>query len=103
MKLQTIIDFRDRIGDLEDLVNVMEDDFLNVLDDDLWTVGLESKPCFTDDYDVQFVTDVRLTKKYVMRFAEDYGLSLKDFKEVNDGFLYLFEVGEDYMKNISML
>ena len=103
MKFKTILDLKQKIDDLYDLLEELELEFLHLIDDSLWTVDLESKPCFTRDYDVKFITDVRLTKKYVIRFSEDFGLSLKDFQELEDGYMYLFEVEKDIMKNISML
>lgn len=103
LKFRTILDLKYKVDELYGLLEVLELDFLQLIDDDLWTVDLESKPYFTRDYDVKFVTDVRLTKKYVIRFCEDFGLSLKDFKELEEGYMYLFEVEDGVMKNISML
>lgn len=92
MKLRLILEFRDRICGLQVLLDRLEDDFLQLIDDDLWTVDLEAKPVFTDDYEVKFVSDVVLTDKYVRRFCDDFGLRLKVFEELDNGYLYLFEV-----------
>lgn len=104
MKLKTILDLKQEVDNINEIIDVMEDDYLHLLDDDLWTIDLESKPEFTSDYDVLIVTEVKLTKKYVMRFCEDYGLSLKDYTELeNKKYEYLFEMGDDCNKNLSIL
>ena len=103
MKLKTIMDLRTKVDEINEIIEIMELDYLHLLDDDLWTIDLETKPYFTREYDVTFTTEVRLTKKYVIRFCEDYGLSLKDYKETEKGYTYIFEVEKDIMKNISML
>ena len=103
MKLETILQLREELDKLYDLLERMELDYLKLLDDDLWTIDLASKPCFTRDYDVRFTTEVRLTKKYVIRFCEDYGLSLKDYRETDNGYDYLFELEQDILKGVNKL
>lgn len=95
MKLETILKLREEIDKMYELLEVMELDYLQLLDDDLWTIDMASKPCFTRDYDIRFTTEVRLTKKYVIRFCEDYGLCLKDYRETDTGYDYLFELEND--------
>ena len=105
MELQTILELREKINGLYELLEVMELDYLYLLDDDLWTVDLETKPYFTREYDVKMVTDLRLTKKYVIRFCEDYGLNLKSYKETDKGYEYIFEAvkNKEYNKNINLI
>ena len=71
---------------------MLEEDFLDSLDDDLWTIDLGCRPYFTDDFDVEFVSETSLTNKYIARFSEDFGLKLKDYQKTFDGHRYLFTV-----------
>lgn len=103
MKLETILKLREEIDNLYETLEVMELDYLRLLDDDLWTIDLASKPCFTRDYDIRFTTEVRLTKKYVIRFCEDYGLSLKEYRETDNGYDYLFELEKDIISSVNKL
>lgn len=105
MKLSMIMDLKTEIEKLEDIKKTMEDDYLQALDDDLWTIDLETKPYFTEDYDVAVITDTALTRKYLLRFCEDYGLSLKDYKkdDVKKTFNYLFELEKDIEKSLNLL
>lgn len=103
MKLETILELKKKIDELYELLEKIELDFLQLVDDDLWTVGLETKPHFTRDYDVRVVTDLRLTKKYVIRFCEDFGVSLKDYRELDDGYEYIFELENDILEGVNKL
>lgn len=103
MKLGTILDLKNKIDELYDLLDKIELDFLQLVDDDLWTVGLETQPHFTRDYDVRVVTDLRLTKKYVIRFCEDFGVSLKEYRELEEGYEYIFELEKDIIKSVDKL
>lgn len=103
MKLETLINLKTEIDKLYEILEIMELDYLKLLDDDLWTIELASKPCFTRDYDIRFTTEVRLTKKYVIRFCEDYGLSLKEYHETDNGYDYIFELEKDIMSSVNKL
>lgn len=105
MKLENILDLKNQISVLEDLIQVFEDDFLRQIDDDLWTTDLHSSPCFTKEYDIIISTKVKLTKKYLIRFCEDYGLSLKNFedKPEENSYVYIFEKQKDILKSLEIL
>lgn len=103
MKLSTILNLKNEIENLESIMKVMEDDYLQALDDDLWTIDLETKPYFTEDHDIAVITDTELTRKYLLRFCEDYGLSLKDYKKNNKTYEYLFELEKDIEKSLNLL
>ena len=105
LKLEDILNLKSKIRELEDLIPVFERDYLRQLDDDLWTIDLPSEPYFTEDYDVVISTETKLTKKFLVRFCEDYGLSLKSFedKPEENRYVYIFEKQKDILKSLEIL
>lgn len=105
MKLEDILNLKNQVNILEDLVEVFEKDFLRQLDDDLWTIDLPSEPCFTKEYNILISTKTKLTKKYLIRFCEDYGLSLKNFEDnpEKNEYVYIFEKQKDILKSLEIL
>lgn len=103
MKLSTILDLKKEVANIEAIIKELEEDYLQALDDDLWTIDLETKPYFTEDYDVAVTTDTALTRKYLVRFCEDYGLSLKSYEKNDKTFEYVFELEKDIEKSMNLL
>lgn len=103
MRLETLLFLRDKIEELKELQNVLTEDYLTELDNDLWTIDLPYKPELTEEYDIKIVTQTPLTKKYLIRFCEDYGLSLKYFedkgKKINQC-VYIFEKEKDILSSL---
>lgn len=95
MKLKYLIDMNNSINELSNVLMELEDDFLKQLDDDMFSIDLRTCPEWKDGYNVIFTSVNSLTKKFLIRFCEDYGLSLKDYMESDEGFVYTFKVEED--------
>lgn len=100
LKLQTIIELRDNINKQVRLLSTLSEDYLDMIDDDLWTIDLESRPSFTDQVlqsdklMVTFNAEKKLTEKYLKRFCDDFGLKLNKMVESSYGYEYFFEVDE---------
>lgn len=100
MKLETIIELDERIEQLQGISNALKDYFIKELDDDLWTIDMDVVPEWGNDYHIRFITLRPLKKKFIIRFCEDYGLSLHYYQEVKEGYLYVFELEKDIMSAI---
>lgn len=92
MKMSIIKKVQDNIDGLEDLLFILREDFKNKIDDELWTVNIDGRPIFIDEYTIQFRCDVRLKKKFVQRLCEDYEIALDNVKDTGDFFEYTFSL-----------
>lgn len=101
LKLQTILDLRDNINDQVRLLQTLCDDYLALVDDDLFTVDMTAEPRFTDEvwcggFYLTFTTTHQLKQKYLVRFCDDFGLTLKsEEKTRNNEYIYLFKCKEE--------
>lgn len=105
MKLRTVLELNENIVNLNLLLEKIEEDYIKQIDDDLWTMDLPVKPEFVNEYDVKIESTEKLTKKYLIRFCEDFGLSLKDFKdepELNK-YIYIFEDKKDILDSLKLI
>lgn len=105
MKLENILDLKDEIDKLTVLLKLFEKEYIRQLDDDLWTIDVSFEPYLTEDYDVVISTRDKLTKKYLIRFCEDFGLSLKSFTDKVDEnrYIYIFEKQKDILNSLNIL
>ena len=104
MKLKTIYELREYLHKLEETLEILERDYLKSLDDDLWTIDLEVTPQWEDyiNYTVTFTTEKALTKKYLIRFCEDYGLNLISYNPKEFSYEYVFGMEqEDIIESIN--
>lgn len=102
MKLEDILNLNNEIIRLQELSHIFEEDYLKQIDDDLWTIDLSSEPYFTEEYDVVISAEDKLTKKYLIRFCEEFGLSLKGFEDKPDEnkYIYIFEKQKDILSSL---
>lgn len=105
MKLETILYLNKQICELNDLLEILKKDYLKQIDDDLWTIDLESYPIFINGYDIKIESKSKLTKKYLIRFCEDFGLSLKKFEDnTNENkYTYVFEEQKDILNSLNII
>ena len=99
LKFKTILDLMEKIEELQVLYSCLSQDFLDLIDDDLWTIDLSSIPSYTiidDIIHVTFESPVSLKSKYIQRFEEDFGLTLTDtvILEDNKYYKYYFKCQE---------
>jgi len=93
IKLQTILSLKENIEYQKQILQQLSQDYLDLIDDDLWTIDLESYPSFNEDLTcVSFNAEKKLTDKYIKRFCEDFGLKLKEEHKTDYGYCYNFEV-----------
>ncbi len=97
MKLETIIELDKRIEQLKNISQILKDCFIKELDDELWTIDMEVIPEWGagNDYHIRFIAIKPLKKKFIIHFCEEHGLSLNYYQEVEEGFLYVFELEDD--------
>ena len=102
MKLTTILKLNDELNNLNELLRVIEEDYLKMIDDDLWTIDLPTIPMFVNGYDIKVETKTKLTRKYLIRFCEDFGLSLKDYidNQSENKYVYVFEKQKDILTSL---
>ena len=103
MKLSTILQLNEEINNLNELLKVIEEDYLKRIDDDLWTIDLSTVPMFVEGYDIKIETKTKLTRKYLIRFCEDFGLSLKDYIDNpnENKYVYVFEKQKDILNSLN--
>lgn len=101
LKLKTILELRETINEQVILLNTLMEDYLDLIDDDLYTIDLKDKPSFTDEfYYEKLMVDFTvmkkpLTDKYLQRFMKDFGLQLVSLEEKDNCYNYLFEVQKE--------
>ena len=102
MKLETIIELDEQIKNLQSLSEALKEYYIKELDDDLWTIDMEVTPEWYEhgDYNISFITIKPLKKKYLIRFCDEYGLSLKHYEECERGFFYVFKLEDDIIRSI---
>lgn len=105
MKLETILYLNEEISKLNELLEILKKDYLKQIDDDLWTIDLETYPVFINGYDIKIESKSKLTKKYIIRFCEDFGVSLKKFEDNNEEnkYIYVFEKQKDILSSLNIL
>lgn len=105
MKLKTILELNEQINNLNNILRILEEDYLKQIDDDLWTIDLETSPSFYDGYNIKIESQNKLTKKYLIRFCEDFGLSLKSFEDFpeNNVYVYIFENEKDILNSLNII
>lgn len=92
LKLQTLLELQENINQETLLLERLKQDYLDLIDDDLWTVDLEAKPSYTNDDMITFITERKLKNKYINRFCSDFGLTLVSEKEKSDKtYSYIFQ------------
>lgn len=91
LKLQTILELQKTINELNSLADTLVTDFLQLVDDDLFTVDFTAEPFFTEDMVLSFTTRKQLKQKYLTRFCNDFGLTLVSEKKEDNCFIYTFK------------
>ncbi len=98
IKLQTILSLRDNINTQINILRRLTEDYLDLVDDDLFTVDMTAEPRFTDEIlygkemMLTFTTTHQLKQKYMLRFCDDFGLTLhKETQNKDNTYTYLFK------------
>lgn len=95
LKLRTILDLQETIYNQNILLNTLIEDYLQLIDDDLFTVDFTAEPSFVSDMKLTFTTSHQLKQKYLLRFCDDFGLTLISEEKTNDThYTYLFKCKE---------
>ena len=99
MKLETILKLNDEINQLNETLRILEEEYITQIDNDLYTVDLVKNPCFINGYEVKIESRTNLTKKHLIRFCEDFGLSLKNYtdNQKENKYVYEFEKQKDIL------
>ena len=99
LKLKTLLDLRDTINTNIKVLETLTEDYLNLVDDDLFTVDMSAEPSFVGELFcgelmLSFTTRYELKQKYLLRFCDDFGLVMYDVVKTDNGYEYLFKCGE---------
>ena len=101
LKLKTIIDLRENIRNQIVLLERLSDDYLQLIDDDLYDVDMTAVPSFTTDnvltggeLMITFTTQRQLKQKYMLRFCDDFGLTFISQTQGDNHYTYTFKCKE---------
>ena len=99
LKLKEILDLRDNINNEISILETLSETYLDLIDDDLFSVDLEARPFFvgellTDELIlIGFCAERQLRQKHILRFCDDFGLELvSEEKKENNYWDYLFKM-----------